>query len=186
MELLVGIIGRASGVRGEVRVSIRTDDPDSRFAPGSILGTNHPGFPTLEVVGSRFSGKHFVVKFSEITNRTEAEQLTGRQLFVDAAAVDGEDEGGAPDGFYRHELLGMSAVDTQERNLGKVTDLLWGDFQDLIEVTTDAGEKVLVPFVLEIVPEVDLDAERVVISPPGGLFPGDEPADAREVRKEES
>lgn len=82
------------------------------------------------------------------------------------------DEETGEDGFYRHELVGLAAVSVDGETLGTVSDLLLGAAQDLLEVTTAAGEKILVPFVYEIVPEVDLEEQRVVMDPPGGLFPG--------------
>ena len=75
------------------------------------------------------------------------------------------------EGFYRHELVGLRAVDLAGKTLGTVSDLLLAPAQDLLEVTTAGGEKILVPFVYEIVPDVDLDNQVVTMDPPGGLFP---------------
>lgn len=191
MKLTVGVIGRASGVRGEVRVALHTDDPGSRFAPGTVLLTSRKTPATLTVNRARMSGKHFVVSFQEIPDRNGAETLSGTKLYIETdapalctEAVDSPEPGTADtqtanyleqsesdEGFYRHELVGLRAVDLAGKTLGTVSDLLLAPAQDLLEVTTAGGEKILVPFVYEIVPDVDLDSQVVTMDPPGGLFP---------------
>ncbi|NMW89578.1 PRC-barrel domain-containing protein [Mobiluncus curtisii] len=190
MKLTVGIIGRASGVRGEVRVALRTDDPRSRFAPGTVLLTNRNSPAALTVDQPRMSGKHFVVSFQEIPDRNGAETLSGTKLYIETDAPplcadpgDTSDTTADPevtdypentegdDGFYRHELVGLRAMNLAGETLGTISDLLLAPAQDLLEVTTAEGEKILVPFVYEIVPDVDLDNGLVTMDPPGGLFP---------------
>ncbi|MCU9997093.1 ribosome maturation factor RimM [Mobiluncus mulieris] len=181
MKVTVATLGRASGVRGEIRVALRTDNPHTRFAPGAVLVTDHPDFPRLTVKQARHSGKHFVASFKEIPDRDTAETLGGVKLVIetDPEATNppgpdetpGATESGSEDGFYRHELVGLSAQTQTGESLGMVSDLIIGTAQDLLEVTTAEGHKVLIPFVFELVPEVDLAAGRVVMAPPGGLFP---------------
>lgn len=168
MRLTVGVIGRASGIRGEVRVGVKTDSPRERFAPGVKLLTNHDSWPELTVSRCHKSGKYFVVAFSEITDRNAAETLTGTRLEIDT------DDIAADNGYYRHQLVGLRAVDGAGEMLGTVSDLLLGAAQDLLEVTTAAGKKVLVPFVSELVAEPNLQAGSIEICPPGGLFDGNE------------
>lgn len=190
MKLTVGVIGRASGVRGEVRVALHTDDPRSRFAPGTVLLTSRNSPATLTVNRARMSGKHFVVSFREILDRNDAEGMSGTKLYIEtddptscADPADSADSGAAStetatnreqsegdEGFYRHELVGLRAVNLSGEALGTISDLLLAPAQDLLEVTTENGEKILVPFVYEIVPEVDLDSQVVTMDPPGGLF----------------
>lgn len=190
MKLTVGVIGRASGVRGEVRVALHTDDPRSRFAPGTVLLTSRNTPATLTVNRARMSGKHFVVSFREILDRNDAEGMSGTKLYIETDDPtsctdptdlnetdttkpengDHHEHGEADDGFYRHELVGLRAVNLSGETLGTISDLLLAPAQDLLEVTTANGEKILVPFVYEIVPEVDLDSQVVTMNPPGGLF----------------
>ena len=185
MKLTVGIIGRASGIRGEVRVSLRTDDPAARFEPGVTLLTDRRNPAQLTVKRARMSGKHFVVSFEEIPDRNMAETLAGLKLQIDTDSIapgtvsgdeefeDGfeADEEYGEEGFYRHEVVGLDAQTPDGTRLGTVSDLILGAAQDLLEVTTPTQEKILVPFVYEIVPEVDLEGKRVIMDPPGGLFP---------------
>lgn len=181
MKVTVAILGRASGVRGEIRVALRTDDPQTRFAPGTVLLTDRPDLPRVTVKQARHSGKHFVASFEEVPDRDAAETLGGVKLLVetDPDATNPADSDERPDvtesgseaGFYRHELVGLSAQTQTGETLGTVSDLIIGTAQDLLEVTTADGQKVLIPFVFELVPEVNLAAGRVVMTPPGGLFP---------------
>lgn len=191
MKLTVGVIGRASGVRGEVRVALHTDEPRARFAPGTVLLTSRKTPATLTVNRARMSGKHFVVSFQEIPDRNGAETLSGIKLYIetddpalctnptdstDSGATNAEtatnrEQSEGDEGFYRHELVGLRAVDLAGKTLGTVSDLLLAPAQDLLEVTTTDGQKILVPFVYEIVPDVDLDSQVVTMDPPGGLFP---------------
>lgn len=200
MKLTVGVLGRASGIRGEVRVSVQTDDPARRFAPGAVLETDSPDYPLLTVKGAHRSGRHFVASFREITDRNQAETLAGTQLLIDTAPADldrdgetrGEDldtgfdagygdevQTAGEDGFYRHELVGLEAQLPDGTKLGTVSDLLLGAAQDLLEVETAGGKKVLVPFVYEIVPSVDIEEGRVVMTPPPGLFNPEQTEESR-------
>lgn len=170
MKLTVGIIGRASGVRGQVRLSVKTDNPQQRFAPGTVLLSDNADFPELTVSVAQHSGSHFVVGFNQVPDRNTAESLKGTRLFIDSQ------DSAQPDseGYYPHQLAGLPAQTPTGKILGTINDLLLGSAQDLLEVLTPQGETVLVPFVFDLVPVVDLEAGLVVIDPPGGLFPSPE------------
>lgn len=174
MRVTVGQVGAASGIRGAVRVQVRTDDVAGRFALGSVLETNNPDFPTLTVASASRSGKHFVVRFTQIVDRTQAEQLRGARLEIEIEEAPGSDD----DGFYPSQLRGLTARHVNGQTLGTVKDLQLGGAQDLLIIDTGAAEvagevtgEVMVPFVRELVPEVDLEAGQVLLDPPGGLFP---------------
>lgn len=181
MKIRVGVLGRASGIHGEIRVALHTDSPQTRFTPGTMLLTDYPDLPRLTVKRARLSGKHFVVSFAEIPDRNAAEHLCGVKLLIetenevsDTTEANSESDLETPEsesGFYRHELVGLSAVSDKGEVFGEVSDLIIGVAQDLLEVRTPGGEKILVPFVFEIVPEVDLEAGQVIMTPPGRLFP---------------
>ncbi|MDO4791241.1 MAG: ribosome maturation factor RimM [Buchananella hordeovulneris] len=165
MLLTVAVIGSAHGLRGEVRLDVRTDSPAQRLAPGTVLPTDSEVFAELTVARVRRDGEKVFARFEEVADRTAAEQLRGVSLLVEAQDEDEDDA------YYPHQLRGLRVEDTTGRELGTVKDLLPGAAQDLLVVKGSAGE-VLVPFVAAIVPEVDLAGGRVVMDPPGGLFPG--------------
>ena len=140
-----------------------SDDP-RRFSPGSRLEHEHLGELTVE--GSRRHHNRLLVKFSGVDAREEAERLQGA-LFV--ATADLRNLG--PGEFWEHELVGATVVDATGRALGSVTALVRGPAQDLLEVQTVAGER-LVPLVADIVVEVDVAAGRIKVDPPAGLLDG--------------
>lgn len=185
MLLTVAVIGPAHALKGEVRLEIRTDDPEGRLAPGTVLPVeaprDHPG-PTVDhltVARLRFDGTRWFAAFEQAADRTAAEALRGLRLMVDTADRDAdgpEDAGGENDAWYAHELIGLRAVrrlpDGAAETLGEVVDLERGVAQDRIVVRTGSGRDVAVPFVAALVPEVDVEAGTVTLDPPGGLFPG--------------
>jgi 16S rRNA processing protein RimM len=164
MQLVVGRIGRAHGVRGEVSVDVRTDDPAARFAPGSSLDTENAGTLTVETVRTH-SGR-LLVRFAGIGDRTAAEALRGLLLLIDSAEIPPSDD---PEEFHDHELIGLAAVSTDGTELGEIVDVEHHG-QDLLVLRRPGGDEALVPFVSAIVPTIDLPAGRVVLDPPPGLL----------------
>jgi 16S rRNA processing protein RimM len=181
MLLTVGQILRAHGVRGEVTVDVRTDEPAERFAVGSVLVTDStavrrlaavpagawqvPAELTVETVRPH-QGRLLVV-FVGVYDRNLAEDLRGVLLCVDSAGVAASDD---PDEFNDHELVGLAAVDAGGEPLGEVVRVDHAPASDLLVVRRPDGRIALVPFVKAIVPEVDLAAGRVVLTPPEGLL----------------
>ena len=164
--LVVGRIGHAHGVRGEVSVDVRTDDPDRRYAAGSVLATDPPELGPLTVERARPHHGRLLVQFAEVADRTAAEALRGTLLVVDAATAGdaGEDE------WWDHELVGLAAVRPDGKPLGTVREVVHVPGAPLLAVVTDEGREVLVPFVADIVPEVDVPGGRLVVDPPEGLL----------------
>ncbi|WP_285732249.1 ribosome maturation factor RimM [Nocardiopsis sp. ATB16-24] len=166
MRLVVGRIGRAHGIRGDVAVDVRTDDPEARFADGSVLETDSAEVGPLTVTSTRRHSGRLLVRFKGVDDRDAAEALRGTALYVDSADIAPLDD---PDEFHDHELIGLSAVTTEGETVGTVEDVLH-HAQDLLVITTDGGGEVLVPFVAALVPEVDVAGGRIVLDPPAGLL----------------
>jgi 16S rRNA processing protein RimM len=180
VRVIVGRIGRPHGIRGEVVVGVRTDEPDLRFAVGASLdaGPTADGetAPTqiLRVDGKRWHSGQLLIAFAGITDRTAAGELTGSWLSVDSSQLPPPPD---PDEFRDHELIGLSVRTSAGQAVGVVTDVLHHG-QDLLVVrrAADQGEEYLIPFVKAIVPEVDVAAGVLVIDPPPGLL---DPAQAQ-------
>ncbi|BDQ40407.1 ribosome maturation factor RimM [Cutibacterium granulosum] len=162
-EVLIGTVGRANGLKGDVVVRVRTDEPEMRFAVGAHVRLADRD---LTIVRSRWFKGSLVVGFAEVTDRTAAERLRGAELFVD---VDPDESPDDPDEYYDRQLRGLCALDPAGDRLGQVTDVLHLPAQDLLVIEVDGGER-LVPFVGELVPEVDLDQGTLTIAEPGGLL----------------
>ncbi len=172
-ELLVGLIVRAHGLRGELIVDVRTDYPEQRFAPGSVLTARHPGRPpgTLTVDAARPHGGRLLVTFAGCGDREAAEALRGSMLLVDAEVLPASDEPGADDEEYHDtQLEGLAVVLTDGATVGTVRSVAHHLGNDLLVVARDGRPDALVPFVREIVPTVDLDAGTITLTPPDGLL----------------
>ena len=165
MQLVVGRIGHAHGVKGEVSVEVRTDDPERRYADGSVLATDPPERGPLTVLGVRAHHGRLLVRFEGIDDRNAAETLRGTLLVVDSAEAGEAGEGE----YWDHELIGLTAVTASATVLGPVTDVIHVPGSPLLAIDVD-GREVLVPFVEAIVPEVDVPGGRMVVDPPEGLL----------------
>jgi 16S rRNA processing protein RimM len=169
--VVVGRIGRPHGIRGEVTVEVRTDTPDLRFAPGSVLATEPARLGPLTVAAARWHSGRLLLSVAGVDDRTGAEALRGIVL---SAEVPDDEVPEDPEEFFDHQLRGLAVVDTRGTAIGVVDDVVHLPGQDLISVRREGGREVLVPFVAELVPEIDVDAGRIVIDPPPGLLNLDE------------
>jgi 16S rRNA processing protein RimM len=167
VQLVVGRIGRAHGIRGDVFVAVRTDDPEARFAAGSVLATDPAEVGPLTVAEARNHSGNLVISFAGYTDRTAAETLRGVRLVIDSDDLPPSDD---PDEFHDHELVGLAAVFGDGTPLGAVTEVVHGPAGDLLAITREGGGEALVPFIHEFVPEVDIAGGRVVVAPPEGLL----------------
>ncbi|MEO6713064.1 MAG: ribosome maturation factor RimM [Mycobacteriales bacterium] len=165
MELVVGRIGRPHGVRGEVSVDVRTDDPDRRYAPGVVLIAD-PSRRSLTVVRSRWHHGRLLVHFEGSDDRVAADGLRGQLLMVDSATA-GETE---PGEYWDHQLVGLSAMHVNGTRIGEVYEVIHLPGSELLAVRRDDGGEVLIPFVEAIVPTVDVAGGQVVVDPPEGLL----------------
>ncbi|MCL2471949.1 MAG: ribosome maturation factor RimM [Propionibacteriaceae bacterium] len=168
VDVVVGTLGRAHGLSGEIFVTVTTDSPQERFRPGAFVWAD--GSRRLTVRSSRDQSSRTVLKFDEVPDRTAAEALTGAQLI---AHVDAEETPADPQEFYDHQLVGLKVVTTEGVLAGTVARIDHLGFQDLLAVSTPQGER-LVPFVDDLVPEVDLAAGQVVVNPIPGLLKDEE------------
>lgn len=175
-DVVVGRIGKAHGLKGEVSVEPRTDEPERRFADGAMLATEAPkgGVPhgsgrpkTLTVMAIRWNQSHLLVTFDEIKDRNQAEAARGLLL---VATIDVEESPADPEEFYDHQLVGLLVVTTEDHSVGTVADIVHGAAQDLISVQTKDGREVLVPFVWQLVPQVDVPNGRLVVADRPGLL----------------
>ena len=172
MQLVVGRVGRPHGLRGEVTVEVRTDDPGQRFMAGSSLATVPAERGPLKVAASRWHSGRLLVRFAGYEDRDAAEELRDTILAIDSDELEPLE---GPDDFYDHDLIGLQVVTAVGDPVGAVSDVLhYGQDMLVIEGTgTRSGAEILVPFVAAIVPEVDVAAGRLVIDPPPGLLDPD-------------
>lgn len=170
MELVVGRVVKAHGITGEVVVEVRTDDPDSRFAPGTRLRAKRPRdggeAHSYVVEGARDHGARLLVRLAGVTDRDAADALRGSVFVIDSDELPPIDE---PDTFYDHQLEGLRVRTVTGEQVGVVAEVLHTAAGELLAVKRDSGE-LLVPFVSAIVTSVSLDDGVVEIDPPEGLL----------------
>ena len=171
IEVVVGRIGKPHGLRGEVTVDVRSDEPDRRFTPGAVLRAEPPSgsasrLVSLTVAARRWHQGVLLVRFAELADRNAAEAARGIVLH---ARLDADATPEDPDEFYAHQLVGLAAYDESGTLLGRVSGLVPGSAQDLLSIRTPDGRVSLVPFVKQLVPEVDIAAGRLVVADRPGL-----------------
>jgi len=169
--VLMARIGAAHGIRGEVRVKSFTDDPLA-FADYGPLVTSD-GSRSFEVDKARVQKTVVVTRFSQVSNRNQAEELNGLELFVHRDQLPEPDE----EEFYYTDLSGLRVQDPDGKDLGEIAAVQDFGAGDLLEVRPARGKTFYVPFTREFVPEVNLD---------GGYVRADLPADYFEDVEETS
>jgi len=167
VDVVVGVVGRPHGIRGELGVDVRTDEPESRFAVGTVLHAESAPHRHWEVLGRRWHGERLLLRLSGVADRTQAETLRGTRLAVTVAADQRpEDE----DEYYDHQLVGLRVLDHSGAAVGDVTEVVHLPSQDMLAVRLDPGEERLIPFVAALVPTVDLAAGTVTLADVPGLL----------------
>ncbi|MFI1651790.1 ribosome maturation factor RimM [Streptomyces avidinii] len=167
MELVVARIGRAHGIKGEVTVEVRTDEPELRLSPGAVLRTEPATVGPLTIETGRVHSGRLLLRFAGVKDRTGAESLRNTLLIaeVDPSELPEED-----DEYYDHQLMDLDVVLADGTEIGRITEISHLPSQDLFIVERPDGSEVMIPFVEEIVAEIDLEEQRCVITPPPGLI----------------
>jgi 16S rRNA processing protein RimM len=162
-DLVVGEVGGAHGIRGEVRVRPLTDHPEHFAELQEVYLEWSPDRGrevTIERV--RFHQGVLLVQFAGTTTRTEAEQLLGAMVCVPREAAVPLAEGE----YFCDQIVGLEAVTTTGESLGPITEVLRTGAND-VYVTARA----LIPALPDVVKEVDCAGGRVVIEAIPGLLP---------------
>jgi len=162
-KVLLGRIGGAHGLRGEVKIATFTAAPEDITAYGPL--TSADGTRTFTITGMRAaSGGSVIARLKGVADRTQAEALNGVELFVSRDALPPPDD---DDEFYYSDLIGLAAVSPDGAVVGKVIAVHNFGAGDLIEVRFD-GERqpVMIPFDNAHVPHVDIGAGRVTVIRP--------------------
>ncbi|WP_329040916.1 ribosome maturation factor RimM [Streptomyces sp. NBC_00178] len=167
MQLVVARIGRAHGIKGEVTVEVRTDEPELRLGPGAVLATEPAHVGPLAIETGRVHSGRLLLRFEGVRDRTAAEALRNTLLI---AEVDPAELPEDPEEFYDHQLMDLDVVLADGTEIGRITEITHLPSQDLFIVERPDGSEVMIPFVEEIVTEIDLEEQRAVITPPPGLI----------------
>ncbi|WP_328583648.1 ribosome maturation factor RimM [Streptomyces sp. NBC_00370] len=167
MQLVVARIGRAHGIKGEVTVEVRTDEPELRLGPGAVLATEPASVGPLTIETGRVHSGRLLLRFDGVSDRSGAEALRNTLLI---AEIDPEELPEDPEEYYDHQLMDLDVVLADGTEIGRITEITHLPSQDLFIVERPDGSEVMIPFVEKIVTEIDLEEQRAVITPPPGLL----------------
>ncbi len=172
-QLLMGRIGAAHGIKGEVRIQSFTEEPLA-LADYGPLATNKPGL-VIEIETARATTNVLVARIKGVIDRSAAEKLNGVELYVDRDKLPPPDE---DDDYYHADLIGLDARLGDGTVIGKVTAIPNFGASDLIEVRNErTGDTFLYPFTRAVVPEVKIAEGYLVIEVPIEAEPGEEEPD---------
>ena len=160
-RICVAQIGAAHGIRGEVRLRSFTHDPAAVANYGTL--ETEDGTRQFEIKAMRPASGHFVVQLAGVNDRDAAERLTNLKLYVPRDRLPPIEDA---DTYYLADLVGLVAEAPDGAALGTVTAIYNFGAGDLLEITPDGGEPMLVPFSEDTVPTVDIAKGRIVVVPP--------------------
>lgn len=163
-SVVVGIVGRPHGVRGEVSIDIRTDEPTARFVVGRSLALDKGG--QIKIKAIRWDRGRLLVKFEDCPTRDEAEALRGRLL---SAEVDPNERPKDPEEYFDRQLVGLQVRNHLGETVGEVAAVLHHTAQELLEVAMTDQTR-LVPFVKALVPVISLDDGYLQLADVPGLL----------------
>ena len=185
LRVVVGRIGRPHGIRGEVTVEVRTDEPERHFREGSVLllasDVDGPARPVTVARAHWHSGR-LLLTLDGIADRNDAETLRGSLLLAERAEDAMPED---PDEYYDSALEGCRVELEDGALVGVVREVVHLPGQDCRAVARERASEVLVPFVTELVPLVDIHARRIVIAPPPGLLETDDADDSADPAAED-
>jgi 16S rRNA processing protein RimM len=163
-RVLLGEIGAAQGLKGEVRLRSFTEEEAAITAYGPL--EDETGL-VIEIEALRATPKALIARIKGVTTRERAEALTGTKLYVPRSRLPEREE----EEWYHAELIGLAALDRDGATIGTVVAIQNFGAGDLLELApANGGPTVLIPFTRETVPEIDVEGERLTLVPPAGLL----------------
>lgn len=164
VEIIVGTIGRAHGIRGDATIEVRTDEASRRFVVGGALRTE--GGRALTIRQVRWHQGRLLLAFEGVPDRTAVEALRGETLLMDVPTDEVPSE---PEEYFDRQLVGLQVLAADGIEAGQVVQVEHFPAQDLLIVETPDGER-MIPFVTELVPVVDLEAGHIRLADVPGLL----------------
>ncbi|MGV1014067.1 MAG: ribosome maturation factor RimM [Methyloceanibacter sp.] len=162
-RLLMGEIGAAQGLKGEVRLRAYTQEPAGIAAYGPLEDETGR---TIEIETVRVTPKALIARIKGVTTREAAEALNRTKLYLPRARLPASEE----DEWYHADLVGLAVVDQRGAPIGAVVAIHNFGAGDILEIKPASGEaNMLVPFNSATVPEVDIAQGRIVLVPPEEL-----------------
>ena len=171
--VVVGVVTGVHGLRGEVSIQNRSDNPD-RWIPGGVVLREDGA--ALTIAASRRHGRRLLVTFVGVTDREAAERLRGAVLVVPESWLPALSEGQ----WWAHELLGCEVRTVSGRVLGVVTEVIPNPANDLWVTVDEDGHETLVPALADLLIDVDVAARSIVVDDVPGITAPEEPEEEPE------
>ena len=164
-RIVVGSLGGAFGVHGEVRLKSFCADPAAIADYAPLFTEDGRKFAQLVLTGQQKNG--FTARLDGVITKEDADALRNVKLMADRAQMPSLPD----DEYYYTDLIGLDVLDTGGEKLGTVKNVMDHGAGDLLEVQVPgASDTVLLPFTQAAVPTVDLASGRIIADPPDGLF----------------
>jgi 16S rRNA processing protein RimM len=155
-KICIGAISGVHGVRGLVKLQSFAENPHAFSDYGPL--TDETGKAIKLEVLSALKGQ-YLARIEGVADRTAAEAIKGKQLYVSRAALPAPTKGE----YYHADLIGLSAVKVDGTTLGKVAAVHNYGAGDVLEIRR-GNQEIMLPFVKSFVPEIDLAAGRLTIA----------------------
>jgi len=163
--LLVGILRKPHGVKGEILMSVMTDFPE-RLAPGTILLMG-PDHQPVTIQNARHHNRGLIVAFEEFKSRTDLDHLRNQELFVRA-----DDRPSLPEGeYYLHQIIGLQAIAEDGNPLGVVSEWIETGANGVFVIKLADGGEILIPDIEEVIVKIDLEVKQMTVHLIEGLIP---------------
>lgn len=163
-RVLLGEIGAAQGLKGEVRLRSYTQTPADIAAYGPLQ--DEAGGREIEIARIRATPKALIAAIKGVTTREAAEALNGTKLYLPRARLPAR----AAEEWYVSDLVGLDAVDVNGSRIGTVAAVHNYGASDILEIAPASGEaSFMLAFTEANVPDVDIEDGRLVIVPPEEL-----------------
>lgn len=157
-RIIVGRVGAAHGIRGELRIIPLTDFPERFTALREVM----VGDELLHIESVKPQGKNFLMRFREYAVREDAQRLTGRLLTVARAEAAPLDEGE----YYVFDIVGLTVYDEEDNELGTVENVLRTGSNDVYAVRSEDGREILIPALRKVVRAIDVAGGRMTVRLP--------------------
>ena len=177
-RLLMGVITGASGIKGDVKITCYTEEPENIVAYGPL--SSEDGETSYDLDVKRLTKAGVIVRIDGVKSREDAEALRGTKLYVSREVLpDLEDE----DEFYVEDLVDLKVQRSDGEALGTVKAVQNYGAGDLIEVRLENGKVLDLPFTREVVPTIDMAGRLVIVDVPAELDPKVQAAEKAEAKK---
>jgi len=163
LYLAIGKLRRAHGIRGEILMEVITDFPE-RITPGKdvYIGSDYENH---KIIGCRNHAKGLLIAFENVTNRSEAEKLQNRMVYISSTDVTDLPE----DTYYHHQLIGLKIIDEENNDIGTLKEILETGANDVYVILSTEGKELLLPAIKSVIKNISPEKGNITVDLPEWL-----------------